>query len=174
MSQFLQRLEQIKQYYRQSEPALMRFKVPYIIMLVLLYFIVMQLYVPVHSLLQARKLAQRASLPLPTVYIEGLALRSMGGSAFGDYSAQQQLPLTTLPIQLQGVGVQGSDATGSADSWALISTPDGKIRSYKVGDVVQGAEITSIEGQQVVLRNNGQLERLILQVPEVQAVPDRR
>ncbi len=175
MSQLVQYIERVKQYYTQLEPYLLRFKVPQLLLVLLLILIGYQIYAPIERLFAVKALINQANRPLPTAQVGGLNWQSPAGGMFGDYSVQttQNLPLTTLPLKLAGLGMDNANR-GAGGGWALITLSSGKTNTFRVGDFVAGAQIKAIEpgaqaGQpgQVVLFNNGRKERLIMQVPVV-------
>lgn len=141
-----------------------RFKVPHCLLVILLYMLVGQIMAPVKDWRQAMAMANQAQKPLLSHFSSHHNFNSLG-SMFGNYFAgQQTLPLTTLPLNLQGVGVPAGVVSGG---WALIApTNGGDTKGYKVGDHLPGgAMIIKIEANQVVLNNGGRLERLQMRIP---------
>lgn len=150
---------QLSSYLLQAE----RLKLPQLLFCIFFMMILWQLYLPLRVYWQAQKFAQTASQPMAVIAAPVVSTTQQSG--FGDYAqGQLQLPITTLPIKLQGLGAASS---AQAPGWALISDQQGNTTSYSIGGQVAGATITQIDPQQVVLRNAGRLERLVLNAPEV-------
>jgi len=90
---------------------------------------------------------------------------------FGFYQTVDNLRDTDLNLQLQGVLF----ATPLARSQALIAAPGAELKSYELGDSVPGgAIIDSFLPDGVILKRNGDLEKLPLKRPvlEWQSVPE--
>ena len=128
---------------------------------------------PIRDFLGAKAMLQQATQPLPTVSLGSVTHDLAAGRIFGDYAAvPTDIPLTTLPIKLQGLGVAvGDQHTG----WALIQDSQGKVKSYTVGSFLPGgAQIKEIQPHQIVLDNAGHLERLEMKVPLIKDTNQRR
>lgn len=85
---------------------------------------------------------------------------------FGIYDkAIANLPLTQLQLTLEGTVVSLDDPN---QSHALVSSPSGQTKVYRVGDALPGgATVNKIMKEQIIIEYNGQEQRLRLPVPKL-------
>jgi type II secretory pathway component PulC len=85
---------------------------------------------------------------------------------FGEFQPiPTHLPQTNLQLNLQGIAL--STVKGQA-SIAIISTPSGNTKIYKLGDAVPGgATINKVFKNRIILNDNGRLEVLKLPIPKL-------
>ncbi len=78
------------------------------------------------------------------------------------------LAVTQLSLKLTGILID----EGSKEAKAIIVTPDGKEKIYKVGDVLSGgARIYLISPREVIIQYMSRMERLPLKASQVNNVP---
>lgn len=97
------------------------------------------------SITQLHKLTTLASLEL------------FGAAAIATAVSVEQTPKTALALTLSGVMVDNEPTA----SYAIITFPDGKEESYRVGEEIPDAgKIKEVSAEGIVFFNNGQLESL--------------
>ncbi len=75
------------------------------------------------------------------------------------------LPQTNLQLSLEGIALSSAK---NQSSIAIISSPSGQTKIYRVGDAVPGgATIAKMQANEIVLNDNGRLEVLKLPVPKL-------
>lgn len=148
---------------------LARWKVPHCLIVLFLFLAVLQVMAPIEDFRQAELMLKLSKKPAPVVTVHNVIYSTAPGKIFGDYfAAGQQFPITTLPLLLQGVGMPASAPNApSAYGWAIISNKNGGAALvYKVGDqLAGGALLTKVSKDEVVIKNSGRLERLVMKVP---------
>ncbi len=88
---------------------------------------------------------------------------------FGQYdAAPTTVPKTQLQLTLEGIEATVNQNGTSAASRALIASPSGPVKVYKVGDSLPGdAVIKRILKSEVIISHNGSLESIKLPVPKL-------
>jgi hypothetical protein len=148
---------------------LARWKVPHCLIILFIYLMVQQIMAPVGDYHQAKLMLKQSRQHMPVVVVHNVIYSKPPGKAFGDYFASgKQLPITTLPLLLEGVGMQVlAKGEAKVSGWAIIANRTGSgAKVYKVGDqVTGGALLTKVNKDEVVIKNSGRLERLVMKVP---------
>ena len=101
---------------------------------------------------------QRSRLPSTPVQLYGVAM------------ATGILPLSNLPLTLQGISYTGAQ---SNQNTAIIQSENDPAKIFQAGDALPfGAKIIKILPNQVNINHNGQQERLIIQKPTLKETPN--
>lgn len=97
------------------------------------------------------------------------------GAPAPDDASLQDLPPSSLGLQLSGIAY----SLDVSRAYAIIGTPDGQQRQYKVGETIQdGVTVHAVQPLDVVISNRGQLESVALPLESAgqppAAAPTRR
>lgn len=123
---------------------------------VLLIFIAFIQWISVFFIDRIPSIQRNDTITTPIISIGNLPI-------FGHYHPTvNDLPTTTLPVFLKGTIVI---LAHPQQSIAIISTPDGKTKDYKIGDKLLGvATIKQVNQDTVIINNDGALEKIPLPI----------
>lgn len=122
----------------------------------------------IYSLMQIKN--QLLSLSNKSVTIQRSKLPSTPMQLYGVAMATGILPLSNLPLTLQGISYTGAQ---SNQNTAIIQSENDPAKIFQAGDALPfGAKIIKILPNQVNINHNGQQERLIIQKPTLKETPN--
>ncbi len=94
--------------------------------------------------------------------VSSITSKNLFGQADPDQALSANLPTTSLQLMLRGVFTSTNPTQGSA----IIESPDGTTRSFKVNSTVFGnAKLHSVFADRIVLSQSGELETLYFPTP---------
>lgn len=96
----------------------------------------------------------------PTYKVENILAAHLFGKRERTKQAVEQAPKTKLKLSLLGVLATDNDSYARA----LIQVQSKKMRTYSVGDIIEGtdAALHKVESQRVILDRQGKLESLVM------------
>lgn len=122
----------------------------------------------IYSLMQIKN--QLLSLSNKSVTIQPSGLTSTPMQLYGVAMATGILPLSNLPLTLQGISYM---AAQSNQNTAIIQSENDPAKIFQAGDTLPfGAKVIKILPNQVNINHNGQQERLIIQKPTLKETPN--
>lgn len=151
MIQFISQLQDLI----QSKQGL---RIGFIINILLIILLIMSLYKMI-VIFKPKQIEPLSFTTVKQTEIPDIASWHLFGFDQTNLSEIEGLPNTTLQLQLVGVFV----TTPAEESYAIITTKDGKEQMYKVGDVISDRiKIYQILPDHVILQDHDQLASLSL------------
>ncbi len=129
-----------------------------IINILLIILLIISLY-KIVILFKPQKIEPLSFTTVKQIEISDIASWHLFGLDQTNLSGIEGLPSTTLQLQLVGVFIN----TPTEESYAIITTKDGKEQMYKVGDVISNhIKVYQILPDHVILQDHDQLASLSL------------